>query len=248
MKVFGLHCLLFFIALRSFSQAGDTISLAPGDRFINSSSLKNYTAKFDFYRVQDGSETLIGNMEERFIVTNKKNWKEGLRICRIRLGSNSILDSGLTRLPGLAPIYHRSIQTQRIMSFDFAGNLVTGKVTNTADKNSQPVQYTAPAVVFDSYYEDIIAKTITFKHGLLFKFPEYIYERGGLVWSLGEVRLDSAATSGKTNAWHVRFSELNDRNEVIRTTNYRIDEKTREIISREYITTGGRLIMRRRAR
>lgn len=247
MKVFSLFAILLSVTLNSYAQSPDTILITPNSRELHSRSLQNYSASYDFFRMQDGSETIIGGLEETLIILSNSNRKSVLRVCKIKFGTNSILDSGLCKLPGLAPIYHRSHQSQRNMSFDFIGNTVTGSVTTVADNSNTPVKYASTISLFDSYYEDIIAKTITLKDGLLFKFPEYIYERGGLVWSTGQVRIDSSTSGTNSPVWKVSFYERNDKYDIVRTTNYRIDQKTRNIISREYITPTARITMRKRS-
>jgi hypothetical protein len=236
--------LLFF---GSLSQSKDTLTLSPvGISALETAHLHSYSEKYDFYSVRtDGTEALIGGLEDVFVITGDAGKKKALRIARISIGSNFILDSGLCELNGLRPVYHKSSQTKKKMSFDFVGEHVTGSILYSEVRQNEQIDYESKVPLFDSYYEDIIAKCLPFKAGLVVKFPEYIYERGGTVWSTGEV-VGMEEEAGNVQLWTIKFYELDSNKGVIRTTTYKIQETGRRIISREYLTKGGRMIMRLR--
>jgi len=243
------HTLVIFLFVLlhsgSYSQSGDTVFIVPGDNFLQSAQLTDYKIKYDFILFKNGTETKVGGLEDNFQIITRGKEKLGLRICHIRFGANSILDSGLCILKGLAPIYHRSIQTNKILSLNFNSESVNGyiiSITDTINKK-EAIQYKTSTPLFDSYYEDMIAKTIQFKKGLTFKFAEYIYERGGIVWSSGEVVNKEKKTNGDW-VWKVVFYEKNSEGKTQRTTTYLIKELDREIISREYKTETSRILMR----
>lgn len=234
-----LAALLLLSLGNSFAQKKDTILILPGSKVLQSERLKDYTASYEFFSIKDGEEKLVGSLEDRFEVSNKK--KLGLRICKISFGPNQILDSGLCELQGLKPVYHRSIQSKKILDLSFNKEKVNGKIISKVNSQVDPIDYQAPAPLFDSYYEDIIAKTVNLDKGVLFRFPEYIYERGGTVWSLGEI-----LKSENPDERVVKFYELNPKKEIIRTTVYVIAESTREIIRREYLTGANKTIMKKK--
>ncbi len=125
------------------------------------------------------------------------------------------------------------------MRFDFTDALVSGSITykDSANQRMEPVRHTTTGPLFDSYYEDIIARRLAFKKGLAFKFSEYIYERGGQVWATGEVvglQLKQEGKGRSVKAWEIRFYEKNPTGSTVRETTYLIDARDRHIISREY--------------
>ncbi len=137
------------------------------------------------------------------------------------------------------------------MLLNFNNEIVNGVVTTLDSSNkSELVSYTAPVALFDSYYEDIIAKTLPFKQGVFFKFPEYIYERGGTVWSSGEIAgTEKMPVSNRRDKelWKIIFYEKNKEGNTVRTTTYLIDATDRSIFSREYSTPRSRMTMRPRS-
>lgn len=239
---------LNLLSITVFAQKRDTVLLLPGNDLLETSNLTAYDAAYDFFRVTAGTETKVGGLDEQFTVLKKGSEKLGLRICKITFGSNNILDSGLCKLTGLKPIYHRSNQTAKILSVNFDGEKVAGFVTLlTGDQanKKEAILYQSSTPNFDSYYEDMIARTISKKKGLLFKFPEYIFERGGQVWSIGEVVGKEA--NGKDTAWTIRFYEKDNKGETVRTTTYRVSESTGKIVYREYLFGKNKITMRERA-
>lgn len=245
---------IFFILKLSLpsleAQGKDTLLLLPGDKKILTRSISGYTGHYDIFRVKGDTETVFGSLDDNFTVLPVSSGNQnGLRVCRIQFGVNSILDSGLCNLQGLAPIHHRSVQTAKTLNLNFRADSITGDIFFPDSNKTINIHYKSPQPLFDSYYEDIIAKTVQLKKELVFKFPEYIYERGGIVWSVGTVLgIDSAALKGKNApvVWTVLFQELNNINETVRTTTYKIEGKTGEILSREYLTKNGRILMRKR--
>lgn len=233
---------MLLLGLNSLAQKKDTILITAGSNRLQSQLLKSYSASYDFYSLRNGVETLVGSLEDQFQVLSSK--KQGLRICKIKFGENSILDSGLCELKGLSPIYHRSIQTRKSMILDFKDGNVTGKVIMKNDTESKidKVNYRTGAPIFDSFYEDIIAKTLDPKTKGMFRFPEYIYEKGGTVWSTGEI-----LKGEKPSETIVKFYELNGKKEVVRTTTFLIDTNTRDILQREYVMGMNKVIMKKKA-
>lgn len=233
---------MLLLVAHSFAQKKDTLLILAGSNRLQSHLLKDYTASYDFFSVKDGQETRVGDIAINFQVFPKKN--QALLVCNIKFGTNVILDSGLCNLKGLSPIYHRSHQTRKSMILDFSDGNVNGKVIlkNDTENKTEKVNYQTSAPIFDSFYEDIIAKTLDPKTNGLFRFPEYIYERGGTVWSVGEVLKGELPSE-----MIVKFYELNSKKEIARTTTYVIDINTREIIKREYAFGSNKIIMKRRA-
>jgi hypothetical protein len=232
---------LLLLAFYSFSQKKDTVLITAGNTRLQSYLLKDYIASYDFFSIKEGVETRVGDIAINFQVFPKKN--QALLVCNIKFGSNTILDSGLCVLKGLSPIYHRSYQTRKSMMLDFAEGNVNGKVIlkDDTENKTEKVNYQPSAPLFDSFYEDIIAKTLDPETSGLFKFPEYIYERGGTVWSVGEI-----LKGEKPSETIVKFYELNSKKEVARTTTYVIDTLTREILKREYAMGSNKILMRKK--
>jgi len=232
---------MLLLAIHSFAQKKDTVLITAGNNSLQSHLLKDYTASYDFFSVKDGLETRVGDIAINFQVLPEKN--QALLICNIKFGNNTILDSGLCALKGLSPIYHRSHQSRKSMILDFKDGNVNGKVIqkNDTENKTEKVNYQPSAPLFDSFYEDIIAKSLNPKMDGLFRFPEYIYERGGTVWSIGEV------LKGKPSETIVKFYELNSKKEIVRTTTYVIDANTREILQREYAMGANKIVMKKKA-
>ena len=243
----AIFCILLLNSV-SFCQNRDTVLIIPGDRILKSNKLKNYRMQYDFIGYKDGVETKIGGIEDNFQTITNKEGVFGLRICHITLGTNNILDSGLCYLRGLKPIYHRSNQTKKKLAIEFNSERITGTISHDLEgfTSNELINYAAPVALFDSYYEDIIAKTTKFKKGALIKFAEYIYERGGIVWSFGKT-IGKEKTTDKNGknywAWKIQFNEQDIRGKIVRTTTYLIRKKNREIISREYKTETSRIVM-----
>src|SRR5689334_18553961 len=102
MKVF-ISLLLLTLGIQAFGQKRDTVLITAGSKALQTQLLANYNSSYDFFSVKDGVETLIGGLDDSFQVFSGK--KQALRVCKIKFGPNSILDSGLCELRGLAPIY-----------------------------------------------------------------------------------------------------------------------------------------------
>jgi hypothetical protein len=244
-------CIFLATNFISFCQNKDTIIIIPGENILMSHKIKSYKLQYDFISSKDGVEKIIGGLEDEFYVRAESHNKTGLRICNITFGTNTILDSGSCFLKGLKPIYHRSIQTKKRINLDFNGEFVNGKILfhNQQGDSTEIINYISATALFDSYYEDLIAKTIRFKKGFLFKFPEYIYERGGLVWSTGQVvgKVEISNKNGsKDAAWKILFFENDPNGKIVRTTTYIIKEYNREIITREYKTKTNLILMRQK--
>jgi len=231
------------------AQQKDTLLIIPGSPNLQTDRLVNYSRTYDFFSVKDGIETKVGGLHDTFTINKNDKHVQGLRVCQISFGTNQILDSGLCQLNGLKPIYHRSIQTKKVMNLVFTKGAVQGSVSKNDQPNAEMINYAVEVPLFDSYYEDIIAKSINIKNGLVFKFPEYIYERGGTVWSLGQITGNEKLKDQSGNSITVRtvkFYELDNEKKIVRTTIYKIGERDRDILSREYVTGTGRIVMRKK--
>lgn len=243
--------LLIFLPMAALGQRKDTVTITPGQKFLVTDKLSDYKASYELFSLRDGTEKKVGELEDSFQVISEKGDKQGLRICKITFGSNIILDSGLCLLTGLKPVYHRSRQTVKRMVMDFNDNRIGGEViyhTNRGD-SSVSINHVSNVVLFDSYYEDMIARTMRFEKGILFKFGEYIYERGGLVRCTGEVVEKTKVTvrpGVMVDAWKILFFEHDPQGAIIRTTTFLVSEQSREIVLREYKTKNGIMTMRPR--
>jgi len=82
--------------------------------------------------------------------------------------------------------------------------------------------------LFDSYYEAVIARTIELKDGFLFKYPDFIYEEGGMVWQSGKIEKASSSAFGK-DIWIISYVDSKSG----RKTSYWIDNK-RNLIQVQY--------------
>jgi hypothetical protein len=232
-------CLLALTSPDGFSQEKDTVLLTPGHSLLKGHRLKTGRSSFTFLLTKDGQQQKVGGLQEDLQVVSVDHVQSYLRICQISFGANKILDSGLAAVGSLLPVYHRSFQTKKVMRFDFSPGMVAGTITNldSTGERIEPVRHPVTLALFDSYYEDIIARCLSFKKGLVFKFPEYIYERGGEVWSTGEIIGPQKKQDGKgraVDAWEIRFYEHDGKGAIVRQTTYFISAKDRNILSREY--------------
>jgi len=112
------------------------------------------------------------------------------------------------------------------MLLNFDGKKVTGTIETNQQKDTVNASYSHP--LFDSYYETLIARTIELKDGFIFKYPDYIYEEGGLVWQSGKVEKTSDSPFGK-NIWAITYTDSRSG----RKTTYWID-KERKLIRLQY--------------
>ncbi|MFT3827099.1 MAG: hypothetical protein QM731_24450 [Chitinophagaceae bacterium] len=229
----------------------DTVLITPGSTLLETGKLDEYHLSYDLFSIKDGKEIKIGSLEDSFVLTTHNNKKAGLRICNIVFGANTILDSGLCYLADLKPVYHRSVQTKKRLHLLFDANEVNGFIIIPGDPaKEEQISYHAETPLFDSYYEDIIVKTLPYKTGLLFKFPEYIYERGGLVWTSGKVESKQTIQDpgGKTDTlWKIVLYEQNITGATTRETRYLINEEKRQIVFREYKMATGFIFMKPRS-
>lgn len=222
-----------------FSQEKDTLLLTPGHSLLKGHQLKTGRSSFTFLLTKDGQQQKVGGLQEDLQAVTVDHVQSYLRVCQISFGANKILDSGLAAVSSLQPVYHRSFQTKKVMRFDFSAGMVAGAITHldSTGERIEPVRHAVTLPLFDSYYEDIIARSLSFKKGLVFKFPEYIYERGGEVWSTGAIvgpQKKQDSKGSEVDAWEIRFYEHDGKGVVVRQTTYFISAKDRNILSREY--------------
>ena len=124
------------------------------------------------------------------------------------------------------PLYHRSHQTTKTMLLNFDGKKVIGTIETNKHKDTINVGYSYP--LFDSYYETLIARTMELKDGFIFKFPDFVYEEGGLVWQSGKVEKNGNSPFGK-NIWTITYVDSGSG----RKTTYWINKK-RKLIRLQY--------------
>ena len=213
-------------AIDCFPNQQDTTIVIPDGKWIKGKRVKPYHQSLISYSITDGQEVKTGSVDDtyQFIKINKK--KYGLRIAKIILPGREILDSGLVEIATFKPIYHHSHQTTKTMLLNFDGKKIMGTVEINRQKDSVNTEYSHP--LFDSYYETLIARTIELKEGFIFKYPDYIYEEGGLVWQSGKVEKTSNSPFGK-DIWTITYQDSRSG----RKTTYWIDKK-RNLIRLQY--------------
>ena len=211
------------------SGLSDTTLILPGGGSVNGRLVKPYRARTITYRLVDGREEQIGTVEDQYSWITIDGIERGLRVARIVLPGREILDSGLVDASSLKPFYHHSHQRDRTMLLTFGERAVTG-TTWTAAK-TDTVAIGLPYAIFDSYFEDFIARSITLKDGLQFSFPDFILEAGGLVYQSGKVR--RLATEGPAGRWTVSYTD----SKTGRETTYTLDDQ-RRILDRVYRING----------
>ena len=198
----------------------DTTIIFPDGKFIKGQRLSPYKMKLATYSVSNNQETKIGSVEDDYRVIKINNQKYGLRIAKIILPGREILDSGLVELSTYKPIYHRSHQTIKTMRLNFDNKKVTGSVEINQAIDTINSEY--DVLFFDSYYETLIARTIELKDGFTFKYPDYIFEEGGVVWQSGKVEKTDDTVFGK-DVWTINYVDSKSG----RKTTYWIDKKRR---------------------
>src|SRR5258708_40053492 len=119
-----VYLVLLLSALPSFSQKKDTVLILAGSKILKSNLLRDYKGSYDFFNSKDGVETLVGSLEDHFQIFTKNKEPMALRDCKITFGTNSIIDSGLCRLQGLAPIYDRSLPPKKNMDLKFSNQQI----------------------------------------------------------------------------------------------------------------------------
>jgi hypothetical protein len=222
LAVTGNH---FCIASR-FSVLQDTTIILPDGKFVKGDRLQPYHMFLTSYSLTNDKELKTGSVDDTYQVIEINNKKYGLRVAKIILPGREILDSGLVNLSTLKPVFHRSHQTTKTMLLNFDGEKVTGTIETTQQKDTVNAAYSHP--LFDSYYETLIARTIELKAGFIFKYPDYIYEEGGLVWQSGKVEKIGDSPFGK-NIWTITYTDSHSG----RKTTYWVD-KERKLIRLQY--------------
>jgi hypothetical protein len=215
-----------FCNASGFSALQDTAIILPDGKFIKGDRLQPYHMYLTSYSLTNDKELKTGSVDDTYQVIKINNKKYGLRVAKIILPGREILDSGLVDLSTLKPVFHRSHQTTKTMLLNFDGNKVTGTIETNQQKDTVNASYSHP--LFDSYYETLIARTIELKDGFIFKYPDYIYEEGGLVWQSGKVEKTSDSPFGK-NIWTITYTDSRSG----RKTTYWID-KERKLIRLQY--------------
>ena len=193
------------------NQQDTTIIIADG-KLIKGNRLTGYHQSIISYSVTNEQETKTGTVDDTYQLVTIDGKKYGLRVAKIILPGREILDSGLVDAETLKPVYHRSHQTTKTMLFEFAGKTVKGTIE--ANQKMDTVAMNFSDVLFDSYYETLIARTIELKDGFLFKYPDFIYEEGGQVWQSGKIEKDK-------DGWIITYTDSKSG----RKTTYWIDDK-----------------------
>jgi hypothetical protein len=196
----------------------DTTIIVPDGKWVKGERLQPYHQLLISYNTTNGQEVKTGSINDtyQFIKINKK--KYGLRVAKIILPGREILDSGLVELSTLKPIYHHSHQTTKTMLFQFEDVRAYGIVQTAQQTDTVQMNFSHP--LFDSYYETLIARTIELKDGFLFKYPDFIYEEGGLVWQSGKIEKTNSSPFGK-DIWIISYVDSKSG----RKTSYWIDNK-----------------------
>jgi hypothetical protein len=226
MKIFIKISLFFFaiinanvsFAINYFPNQEDTTIIIPDGKWIKGERLQPYHQSLISYNIINGQEVKTGSVDDtyQFIKINKK--KYGLRVAKIILPGREILDSGLADISTFKPIYHHSHQTTKTMLFQFEDARVYGIVKTAQQTDSVQMNFSHP--LFDSYYETLIARNIELKDGFLFKYPDFIYEEGGLVWQSGKIEKTNSSPFGK-DIWVITYVDSKSG----RKTSYWIDNK-----------------------
>ncbi len=205
-------------AINYFSNQEDTTIIIPNGKWIKGKRIQPYQQSLVSYSVTNGQEVKTGSVDDtyQFIEINKK--KYGLRVAKITLPGREILDSGLVELSTLKPIYHHSHQTTKTMLLQFDGTRAYGIVETGQQTDTVRMNFSHP--LFDSYYETLIARAIELKDGFTFKYPDFIYEEGGLVWQSGKIEKTNSSPFGK-DIWMVSYVDSKSG----RRTTYWIDNK-----------------------
>ena len=196
----------------------DTVTIIPDGKFIKGERIQPYHMYLTSYSVTNDQEVKTGSIDDtyQFIKVNKK--KYGLRVAKIILPGREILDSGLVDISTFKPIYHHSHQTTKTMLFQFEDGRAYGIVKTVQQTDTVGMNFPYP--IFDSYYETLIARTIELKDGFLFKYPDFIYEEGGMVWQSGKIEKVNSSPFG-SDIWIISYVDSKSG----RKTNYWIDNK-----------------------
>src|SRR4030095_9229490 len=226
MKPFTKTCLFLFVVISTntsfatncFSNQQDTTIIIPDGKWIKGKKLQPYQQSLVSYSITNGQEVKTGSVDDTYQFIKINDRKYGLRVAKIILPGREILDSGLADLSTFKPIYHHSHQTTKTILLQFEdtrayGIIETPQQTDTVDMNF-------PCPLFDSYYETLIARTIELKDGFLFKYPDFIYEEGGMVWQSGKIEKANSSPFGK-DIWIISYVDSNSG----RKTSYWIDNK-----------------------
>jgi hypothetical protein len=208
------------------SNQQDTTLIIPDGKWVKGNRLQPYHDSLISYSITDGQEVKTGSIDDtyRFIEINKK--KYGLRVAKIVLPGREILDSGLVDLTTFKPIYHHSHQTTKTMLLQFGNKEMKGTIATGPKPDTVHMKFAYP--LFDSYYETLIARTIELKDGLLFRYPDFIYEEGGLVWQSGKVEKPVSSPFGP-DTWVISYVDSKSG----RKTTYWID-KNRKLKQLQY--------------
>jgi len=218
-------------AFNSFSIQEDTTIIIPDGRFVKGKKLRPYHMYLTSYSVTNGQEVKTGSIDDTYKIIKINNKKYGLRTAKIILPGREILDSGLVDITTLKPVYHHSHQTTKTLLLQFEEKKVRGTVATGQQTDTVNMEYPHP--LFDSYYETLIARTIELKDGFLFKYPDFIYEEGGLVWQSGKVERTNNSAFGK-DIWAISYVDSKsgrkttyclDKNRNLKQVQYQFGDK-----------------------
>jgi hypothetical protein len=195
----------------------DTVLIIPNGKYVNGERIKAYHQKLNSFSVKEGKEEKTGTVDDTYSIVEMDGHKYALRVAKIVLPNREILDSGLVDIRTFRPVYHHSHQTTKTMLFKFNGDQVSGTVMSSGNTDLVNMQVSHP--LFDSYFEELIARTIDLEDGMLFKYPDFIYEEGGLVWQSGKIEKTDSSPSGK-DGWMITYTDSKSG----RKTTYWIDK------------------------
>ena len=130
----------------------------PGDTSLRATGIRADTVTYALTGYRDADEIPIGTITD--IVTRTGTDHPVIRrVLSVQRGASTLIDSTVTDAATLAPRQHRSIQPQRMLTIDFEGKRVRGRI-GPVDSPGAALDTTLAWPVFDSGNWDLVVRSM----------------------------------------------------------------------------------------
>lgn len=206
-------------------------AVAPGDPWVDGRRLRSGTSRYSWIMVQGGREQPVGTRTDVLVVRGDGRVS---RVQTVQRGSWALVDSTVAEERTLAPRIHRSHQSTRTVSLDFAGARVNGRAVS--GDSVQPVSAVLERPAFDSGNWDLVVRALPLRRGFAARVAVFDHEAAGLAWYPVCVVGQEAAGPHGIPAWRVeaRLSRS--------TITLWVDRATRDVIRFESTLQNGAIL------
>lgn len=130
----------------------------PGDTSLRTMGIRSDSLTYALTGYRDADEIAVGTITD--IVTRSGTDRAVIRrVLSVQRGTSVLIDSTVTDAVTLAPRQHRSIQPQRMMTIEFEGKRVRGRI-GPVDSPGAAIDTTLSWPVFDSGNWDLVVRSM----------------------------------------------------------------------------------------